>query len=386
MRVAMVGPFGFAPKKTMRARAFRLAKELVACGHTVCMFMPPWHTPEQANHVWTEAGVKIVYVAVSGGPHRITQRLIRAVAGFQTDVVHCFKPKAYSGFVADWLWRTQRRKVRIVMDMDDWEGWGGWNELEAYPTVFKHIFAYQEQAGMKHCHALTVASRALETLALGNGVAPKRIHYVPNGPGIEVLSRSAGQQASAPTVLLYSRFFEFDVARLVSVLKQVRSDIADLTLRVVGASLQAEDGRRFEQLMRAEGLWEMVDNVGWVDEAKLPEVLTSADVGIYLMDDTLLNRTKCPVKLADMCALGIPVVGEAVGQVTEYIDHNKSGVLCPSGDVDAIATALTNLLQHPTKCNRFGNASRKHMQQFMWSERVAELEAAYAVIPNSSFT
>ena len=47
----------------------------------------------------------------------------------------------------------------------------------------------------------------------------------------------------------------------------------------------------------------MID-LGWVELEQLPLLLSSVDVGIYLMDDTLLNRTKCPVKLADMIAYG----------------------------------------------------------------------------------
>ncbi|HFC11725.1 MAG TPA: glycosyltransferase, partial [Anaerolineae bacterium] len=369
-------PFGFAPKKTMRARAFRLARALVARGHTVAMFMPPWHTPDEANRQWVEDGVAIHYVAVTGSPLHITRRLIRVTLAWRPDVVHCFKPKAYSGFVAEWLWRTQRKKVRVVVDMDDWEGWGGWNEREAYPLPYKYLFAQQEKWGMRHCHALTVASRALETLAWGHGAVQDTVHYVPNGVGIDG-DFSAETPPNPTTLLLYSRLFEFDVARLVKILQQVQAEVGDLRLLMVGASLQAEDGARFHKLMQAAGLAQIIDDVGWLEEAELPAVLSSAAVGIYLMDDNLLNRTKCPVKLADMCALGIPVVAEAVGQVREYIEHGRTGLLRVSGDVGGISTDIITLLRQPVQRQQFASAARQHMQQFNWLQLAARLEAAY---------
>ncbi len=380
MRIVMIGPFGFRPKKTMRSRALRLARPLVQRGHQVRIIMPPWHTPEQAAQSWTEQGVQISYVALNGSPLAIAQRMLRETLAWQPDVVHCFKPKAFSGIVAEWLWRMHRKNLRIVVDMDDWEGWGGWNDREAYPQVFKHVFAKQERWGMQHCHQLTVASRSLQSLAWGNRVPPQKVVYLPNGSGLDfdaqVLKTRAGSRA-APTILLYSRLFEFDVARLVTVLGKVKAAVPDVRLLMVGASLQAEDGLRLAELIQAAGLAEMVDDVGWVEEACLPALLLSAEVAIYLMDDNLLNRTKCPVKLADLCALGIPTVAEDVGQVTQYIDSGQSGMVHPVGACDAIATSLIALLQKPRRRQQMAKASRQHMQQFAWDRLAQRLEQAY---------
>ena len=184
MRIAMVGPFGLHPNKTMRSRAFSLARELVERGHTVQLLMPPWQTPEEADKNWEEDGVTMRYLPLNGGVLAITRRLIRETLAWQPDVVHCFKPKAYSGLAGWWLWQFHQNRIRLVMDTDDWEGWGGWNELVPYSALQKHFFAWQERWGMEHNHRLTVASRALETIALSMGIPAERVLYVPNGPGI----------------------------------------------------------------------------------------------------------------------------------------------------------------------------------------------------------
>ena len=169
---------------------------------------------------------------------------------WQPDVVHAFKPKAYSGLVAWWLWTVRRKKQWLVTDTDDWEGWGGWNEIGPYSFSQKRFFSWQEKWGLSHCHRLTVASRTLHDLALSHGTLNEQIIYVPNGPGISgnVAPRpekraELGLQGR-PVVLIYSRLFEFDIARLIVILKQVQAELADLAVLLVGTSLFDNDATR----------------------------------------------------------------------------------------------------------------------------------------------
>ncbi len=384
MRIAMVGPFGFHPNKTMRSRALGLARPLAARGHQVQIVMPPWQTPAEADKRWQEDGVLVRNIPLSGGLPGVTRRLVREVLDWQPDVVHCFKPKAYSGLAAWWLWQFHRRDVRLVVDSDDWEGWGGWNDLAPYSAAQKHFFAWQERWGMTHCHVLTVASRALQTLAWGHGVPPDRVAYVPNGAGIRTQlaathERGSGSDGEAPpTVLLYSRLFEFETGRLVTALRGVKTAVPTLRILAVGAGLYDADAAQFRQQLAEADLLDAVEDAGWVEEEALPALLSRADVGLYLMEDTLLNRAKCPVKLADMLALGIPVVGEAVGQVSEYVLHGQTGLLRPSGDTAGLTADLIRLLTDPEERARMaGNGRRHYAENFAWSRLADRLECVY---------
>lgn len=384
MRIAMVGPFGFHPNKTMRSRALRLAKSLVRRGYTVKIFMPPWHTPEEAGRDWQEEGVEITYTALTGGPAGIAQRLLRATMAWQPDVVHTFKPKAYSGLVAWWLWTFRRNRIRIVVDADDWEGRGGWNDLAPYSPLQKRFFAWQERWGLRNNHALTVASRTLQSLAWANGAAAQRVFYLPNGPGISDDAHQANRVRSElglgdrPVVLIYSRLFEFQTERLVAILRMVHSRMPDLAILLVGMGLFEKDAVTFQQDLEAAGLLDTLVEAGWVGEEELPHVLAAADVGIYLMEDTLLNRTKCPVKLADMLCVGLPVVAENVGQVREYVVHQQTGLLYTAGDVDNLATGLVDLLQYEKERERLGRGARDHVRShFSWEQLANIAERAY---------
>lgn len=384
MRIAMVGPFGLHPNKTMRSRAFSLARGLVLRGHQVRILMPPWQTPGEANKQWQEEGVEMRYVPLRGGVVGITWRLIRETLAWQPHVVHCFKPKAYSGLVAWWLWYFQRRRLRLVTDSDDWEGWGGWNDLALYTRLQKHFFAWQERWGLRHCHALTVASRTLQSLAWSRGVPPARVAYLPNGPGIS--RNTAGATAKRaelglsqrPLLLLYSRLFEFNTERLVEILRGVRTAVSDLAILLVGAGLYEADAARLHQQFAAAGLEDAITNAGWTARDALPPLLAAADVGIYLMEDTLLNRTKCPVKLVDMLHVGVPVVAEAVGQVPEYVVHGRTGFLRPSGDVAGLTADLITLLQNERRRKEMAAAAQAHIDvHFSWSKAAERLEQVY---------
>jgi glycosyltransferase involved in cell wall biosynthesis len=168
------------------------------------------------------------------------------------------------------------------------------------------------------------------------------------------------------------------MGRLFDVLSQVLAAVPGAAVLAVGASLFEGDGQTLGQKVAALGLEDRFVNTGWLEEQTLPHVLAAADAGLYLMDDTLLNRTKCPVKLADMLAVGLPVVAEAVGQVPEYVVQDGTGRLRTSGDVEGLAADLIELLQDERTRARLGAGGREHIvNHFSWEHLASIAEAAY---------
>lgn len=386
MRVAMVGPFGLKPKGTMAVRALPLAKALTHRGHTVTMFLPPWSYPQDASLVYDDGGVRIENVAIAPRV-QIPQRLVSRVRAFQPDVVHVFKPKAYAGLTQWLLWQMRRvgmERARIVLDTDDWEGAGGWNDLEPYTRAQKKFFAWQEQWGLHHAEMLTVASRALETIAWSLGVARARVIYVPNGVNPLPLSRATRSEIRAQfglqdgrVILLYTRFFEFDLARLVNVLTRVFAQMPDAKLLLVGKGLFGEE-KRFFDMAAAQGWRERIIDAGWVELTQLRALFSAADVAAYPFDDTLINRTKCPVKLVDLLAAGVPVVAEAVGQLREYIRHNETGILVEPRDTESFSQSILALLHDNALRERLGACAMERMaRDYAWTSLAERVEIAY---------
>ncbi len=408
MNVVMIGPFGLRPKGTMAGRALPMAKALAARGHTVEVILPPWNWPEDSGRSWEEEGVRVVNVALPPGIPvlrymLLTWRLVHRALAHHPDVVHCFKPKAYAGLAAWTLWWMRKLrlvKVRLVVDADDWEGAGGWNEIENYSWTQKRVFAWQEQWGLTHCDALTVASRALESIVWSMGVPSDRVFCVPNGVQKKQDAGGKGQEARSRTqdarskrqylpppiscilppascILLYTRFFEFAVERVIEILRLVLAQVPQAKLLVVGKGLFGEE-KQLLALAAEAGLTEKVDYVGWVRLEELPRYFAAADVAIYPYDDTLINRTKCSVKLIDLLAAGLPVVADDVGQNGVYIEHGVSGFLVEPGDTAAFAAAVVRLLRDRGLRERLAEgAQRRVRQHFTWDRLADSVEAAY---------
>lgn len=384
----MLGPFGLKPKGTMAVRALPLAKALTRRGYDVALFLPPWSYPQDGGRVWEENGVRIENVTIAPRA-QIPFRLLARARAFQPDVIHIFKPKGYAG-IAQWLgWqarRVGRMRARIILDTDDWEGAGGWNELEPYSWAQKKFFAWQEQWGLRHADAVTVASRALETIVWSLGVAREKVLYLPNGanplPVSDVTPAQIRQElglGDAPVMLLYTRFFEFDLARAVEILSRVFARMPNAKLLLVGKGLFGEE-KKFLEMAAANGWRERVVDAGWVEAEKLRAYFAASDVGLFPFDDTLVNRCKCSVKLIDLLANGVPVVAEAVGQVREYISHNTSGMLVAPNDVNGFANCLSELLEDREKRAWLGaNAVGRIKQDFDWSRLAARVEEVYRV-------
>jgi glycosyltransferase involved in cell wall biosynthesis len=229
------------------------------------------------------------------------------------------------------------------------------------------------------------------------------VFYVPNG--VAGKQGAGGEEQGArddlsrdpdpdSCILLYTRFFEFDLARVIEVLRRVRRRVPGVRLLVVGQGLFGEE-EELLHLATQSGLTVTHHNsrithhvsrfkhdvvyCGW-DPAALPAWFAQADVAIYPFDDTLVNRAKCAVKLLELLGAGVPVVAEAVGQNREMIRHGATGWLVESGDVAAFAGAVVRLLEDARLRERLGRAAARDVRQrFAWERLATMVERAYGV-------
>ena len=386
MRIVLIGPFGLRPKMSMARRALPLARALAARGHQVRVVLPPWDCPEDSGRAWQEDGVEVVNVRLPPmlpllGHLWLAARLLRSALGFRPEVIHCFKPKAYAGLVAAAVWSMQRLRLwrgRLIVDADDWEGWGGWNEIRSTSWAQRRFFAWQEQWGLRHCDGVTAASRWLERRVGAMRAERGTVWYAPNG--VEQGARSTKQEArrkGQSKVLLYTRFVEFEVRQVVDIWQRVVEAVPGAQLLVVGKGLRGEE-RVLARQAAAEGLAETIDITGWADSEELPHLLASADVAMMPVEDTILARAKCPVRLLDLMAGGVPVVAHAVGEYAELVEDGVSGLLVPPGEQGAFVAAVIRLLEDDGLREAMAKAGQRRVRAaFTWAHLVQRVERAY---------
>jgi glycosyltransferase involved in cell wall biosynthesis len=301
------------------------------------------------------------------------------VLAFVPDVVHCFKPKAYAGLVAVALWAMQRTGVwrgQLIVDADDWEGDAGWNEVAGYSWPQQRFFAWQEQWGLRHCDGVTVASLWLEKQVASMRARLGRVSYVPNGVDRAANSRCRPKD-ERPSVLLYTRFTECDEAQVIDIWHRVVSELPTARLQVVGGGLRGEE-QVLPSLADEEGVSDSIDIVGWVDKTRLPEVFGAAHLAMMPVQDTVLARAKCPSRLLDLMAAGVPVVAHAVGEYAKIVEDGVSGLLVPPGDHSNMASAMVALLEDEGRRRNMGKAARCRMlTAHDWERLVERVEKAY---------
>ncbi len=391
LRITMLAPFGIRPKGTLSARMLPLAAALVDRGHTVHIVAPSYLNPQDAATIRQIDGVTIEHARLPRLPDpaaTIEQAavLLRMVTRTRPDLVHLFKPKGYSGLAALSL-RYLQPHVPLIVDTDDWEGRGGWNDLASYSRLQQAVFAWQERDLPRRADAVTVVSRALASRMRSFGVPADRICYLPLGvsaappilPERAIARRRLGLDAE-PVVLLYTRFWEYDLRDVVAVLLGLAARCPSARLLVIGAGERGEE-HVLARLAQRAGVARQLDQRGWADRATIEAAFAAADVAIMPYADTTMNRAKGMAKLLELLHAGIPVVASRVGQAGEYIRHGRTGLLVAPDDGGALAGATLTLLADLEQARAWGRAAQRDvMGRFNWPRLAATLEQRYRAV------
>jgi glycosyltransferase involved in cell wall biosynthesis len=292
------------------------------------------------------------------------------------------------------MWLLRREcGARTVVDNDDWEGRGGWLDVNPYPAAQKAVFAWQEGWCLRSARAVTCASETLveRTRQLRGSVAGEVLLF-PNGPDNALRDTVATAEARRDSLradfgwankhmAIYAGTIPLnhDLDVIVDSLRMPSlREMPPLALCIIAsgpgiASLQAA----FER----SGLAGRVEWHGFMPHDKLVERLTAADVALYPYRDTNINRAKCSGKVMDYMAAGKPMVVSNVGMNRVYLEHERSALLTPPGDVRAFGAAWLRLASDPVLAETLGRAAQTRIwDAFGWDGRIAALEALYARI------
>jgi glycosyltransferase involved in cell wall biosynthesis len=82
--------------------------------------------------------------------------------------------------------------------------------------------------------------------------------------------------------------------------------------------------------------------------------------------------------LAEAQATGLPVVATRSGGIVDAVDHGRTGILVPEGDLDALTRALERLVTDDHLRTRMGADGRTWVvERFDLARQTARLEALY---------
>jgi len=116
-------------------------------------------------------------------------------------------------------------------------------------------------------------------------------------------------------------------------------------------------------------LQQRIDALGVASCVTLSGAKTQAEVRTFIADAAIFclpsvktasgNMDGIPVVLMEAMALGTPVVSTQVSGIPELVIDEKTGLLCPPKDADALADALARLLHDPQQRARLRQEARE---------------------------
>ncbi len=151
----------------------------------------------------------------------------------------------------------------------------------------------------------------------------------------------------------------------IHVLQRVLAQHPEAVAVLFGETITREDKALLGQLPR----WEYIK---FPTGTHLRETYQSLDVFLF----TSGPEEAFGLPPLEAMASGVAVVSTDVGAVREYAAHQTSAMIVPVGDVDALTTAVNQLLSDPTMRQNISRAARDRATNFSWrqsAERIQEV-------------
>jgi glycosyltransferase involved in cell wall biosynthesis len=224
--------------------------------------------------------------------------------------------------------------------------------------------------------AVTAISTYTEGLV--RSVYDRPVDRIPFGATIPVPSEIPPSRATPPLRALFvGRLVERKGVRyLLDAVARARALGVDVRLDVVG---EGPIRPTLEAHAASLGLGEAARFHGFISDAEL--VRRYAECHVFVLPAVVDRKGDVEglgVVIIEALAYGRAVIASDAGGITDIVQHDRTGLLVPPGDAEALASALVDLARDPERAARLGQAGRAHAQEhFSWNAVIGTLTALY---------
>ncbi|HEU5312063.1 MAG TPA: glycosyltransferase family 4 protein, partial [Candidatus Eisenbacteria bacterium] len=229
-----------------------------------------------------------------------------------------------------------------------------------------------ERAALDAASLILAVSRELGEALVSAGADPAKVRVLPNGVDVDLFrpdgpSRGAGLDGKLVIGFVGSlkRWHGIDV--LAAAFRKVASD-PRLHLLVLGSGPVAKE---IDEL--AVELPGRVTRVEAVPHQEVPEYLRAMDLAVAPYP-ALERFYFSPLKVLEYMAAGRPIIAARIGQVSELLRHEDTGILIEPGDPEALARAIERLAADQELRLALGRAaSLEARRAHPWTERAGRI-------------
>ncbi len=320
--------------------------------------------PEPASELLAREGVPVHHLNRGRFDPRILTDLVRLARERRARILHVH------GYAAADFGRLAARRVGAALVL---------HEHFADP----HMPAYQAWADRLLARytdrAIAVSGSTRDFLVDDRFVPAERVRLIWNGAPLQEFARPpAGARESVrnelglpPATLAIGTIGRLSAQKgqrdLLEAAAQVTGEFADVRFVLVGdGDLRPE----LEARAAALGLGERIVFAG--HRSDIPAVLAALDV--VCISSTYEGT---PLALFEAMAAGKPIVSTAVDGCREVLDHERTGLLVPPRDPDALARALVRVRREADLRGRLGAAAAAESARYDIAECVRRIEDLY---------
>ncbi|MEM7065181.1 MAG: glycosyltransferase family 4 protein, partial [Cyanobacteria bacterium P01_B01_bin.77] len=189
-----------------------------------------------------------------------------------------------------------------------------------------------------------------------------KVHVIPNGVNdhrfSEHISPALPKDPNSFTVGFVGSIKPWHgLSHLVNGFDRLYQRVPQARLLIVGDGPQRAE---IETELARRGLQSVTHFTGAVLPEQIPGLLATMDAAVAPYPANL-DFYFSPLKVVEYMAAGLPVVVSRIGQLTDLVDDDVTGLLCPPGDELALASALERLWQSPDLRQRLGLVARHHI-------------------------
>ena len=273
---------------------------------------------------------------------RRTVRILREFLLGRHDILFYVKSSPASRFYLTWRrgWKDRRITVGTIESQSD---------VRNEPTITPEAVDLWERTVLR-CDYLFSNSRSVKQSLQREYNLPSEI--VPTGVNTSFFTPAWGRPANArPRVLFVGSLRPFKQPQL---LLNAAARFPEADFFLVGEGLMADE-------LKARIEREQIRNAtltGLLGSEQLKEQYQKAD--IFLFPSAWEGSPKV---LLEAAACGLPVIARQ-DYLPETVIHGETGFL--AGSDREVFAQLQELLSHPEQRRKFGEAGRKHSEQFDW--------------------
>lgn len=166
-------------------------------------------------------------------------------------------------------------------------------------------------------------------------------------------------------------------AYLINAMLKILEEWPDAELTIAGGGpLQ----QRLIDLSKYLKIDKQVSLPGKIPQETLESLFTECNIFVLpSIVDSKGDTEGLGVVLIEAMTYGKPVIGTDIGGITDIIIHNKTGLLVPQRDPDAIAEAVSTIFSNQDDTQKLAQQGYAHVQSnFSWTSVISKFNGVYA--------